>query len=212
MSLLAFTLSALFVIAGSFASWKAALYWHTRNRDARSEDPRDQEIRELGAALSIARKELAQSSGTREQLCRESNELREKLEHVSDSLANTTQKFNAAKEHLEHESKAREDSHELIAQLRRELDQARTRSTELEVQAKLALNDQSLVTSEELLSDSVDNDGLAAARAEATELTAELNRWKQHCAVLTASNKERRARIRQLESLQPSGVVPVAGG
>ena len=88
------------LVAGCIGSWQGALRWHNRTRDAQQEDPRDQEIRELSAALSIARKEvdkLGNTAGTQDS---EIDELQSKLQKKSDALTDIQQKYNTTKENL----------------------------------------------------------------------------------------------------------------
>lgn len=193
MTFVYFILIVASLSATAALSWKLALHWHARTRDARAEDPRDQEIREMGAALSIARKELARLTAEQQKLCSEATELRDKLDHSGEAMANAQEKYNATKQHLEKESAAHADLNELVAQLRRELEQAQARTTELEVQARLAANEQTMLADEELISDNNSNTNeLDEAQARIQQLQAELKRWKQHCRVLSTSNKELR--------------------
>ena len=91
----------LALLAGACAaSWKLALYWNLRTRAPREEDPRDQEIRELNAALSIARRQLAAADQEGQSNSSTSDELAHKLERLSSTLSDTKQKYIATKEHL----------------------------------------------------------------------------------------------------------------
>jgi len=136
MSVSGYFVLTIILAASCFASWKAAIYWNLRTREARDEDPRDQEIRELGAALSIARKELHKTSNAEKASTTQAMELTGKLEHTSAALADTQQKFNATKENLQKDLDKKHVLEEEIAQLRRELEQARTQVDELKLLAK----------------------------------------------------------------------------
>lgn len=190
MSVLGFLGYTLLLCAAAAGGWKGALYWHVRNRDARDEDPRDQEIRELGAALSIARKELANISDAKEAHSSAASELTSKLEHASSSLSDIQQKFNATKDHLNKEIEDKQELTEELTQLRRDLEQSQTRITELEVQAKIENSASGMIAGMDMLSD--DDAELEMLRAQHSELTAELERWKAHCATLTKTNKSLR--------------------
>ena len=65
MSVLYIAIFSLVLVAACVGSWHGALRWHNRPRDANTEDPRDQEIRELTAALNIARKDVDRLKNTR---------------------------------------------------------------------------------------------------------------------------------------------------
>ena len=193
MSVLAIFGSLLLLGAACFGSWKAALYWDVRTREAQDEDPRDQEIRELGAALSIARKELASIKDDNEASSTQKIELSSKLEHASSSLSDIKQKFNATKETLNKEIEQRQELDQEIGVLRRELDTARTRVTELEVQAKVEDSGSGMIAGFDMLAEeSADS---AELQQEIDRLSAEIDRWKQHCAVLTKTNKGLRAQL-----------------
>lgn len=192
MSLLASATLMLLVGAACFGSWKAALYWNRRTRDAHEEDPRDQEIRELSAALSIARKELARLQDDKDSSSTQALELGNKLEHASSSLSDIKQKFNATKEHLNREIEQREELSQEISQLRRELDTANTRVTELEVQSRVEHSGSDMIAGMDMLAEEDDSDEL---RKQVDQATAEIERWKQHCAVLTKTNKGLRAQL-----------------
>jgi DNA repair exonuclease SbcCD ATPase subunit len=189
LGLLGFT---LVLGAACFGSWKGALYWNRRTRDARNEDPRDQEIRELGAALSIARKELASVAEDKNAHSSEAAELASKLEHTGSSLADIQQKFNATKDHLNREIEIKQDIDQELSLVRRELEQARARVTELEIQSKVDHSGSGMIAGMDMLGD--DDAEVDELKNQLEGLTAELSRWKQHCAVLTKTNKELRAR------------------
>lgn len=191
MSVLGLLGYLLLLGAACFGSWKSALYWNRRTRDARDEDPRDQEIRELGAALSIARKELASVAEDKNATSSEATELAGKLEHTSSSLADIQQKFNATKEHLNREIETKQEIDQELAVVRRELEQARARVTELEIQSRVDHAGSGMVAGMDMLAD--DDAEVDELKKQRDELSAELERWKQHCAVLTKTNKELRA-------------------
>ncbi len=178
--------------AACFGSWKGALYWHRRTRDARDEDPRDQEIRELSAALSIARKELASVAEDKNARSSEATELAGKLEHTSSSLADIQQKFNATKEHLNREIENKQDIDQELAVVRRDLEQARSRVTELEIQTKVDHSGSGMIAGMDLMAD--DDAEIEELQRQCDALSSEVERWKQHCATLTKTNKELRAR------------------
>ncbi len=190
MSVLGFLGYTMLLGAACFASWKGALYRDVRTREARDEDPRDQEIRELGAALSIARKELASTSEDKDARSTQAAELTSKLEHTSSSLANIQQKFNATKEHLNREIEAKQELNEELAHLRRDLEQSQTRVTDLEIQSKVNESGSGIISGMDMLDD--DDSELEALQAQIQQLQQEAERWKQHCVVLTKANKDLR--------------------
>jgi len=183
--------------AACFGSWKAALYWDLRTREAQDEDPRDQEIRELGAALSIARKELARFEDDKDASSSQTMELTSKLEHTSSSLSDIKQKFNATKEHLNKEIEQRQDLDQELGVLRRELETAQTRVTELEVQAKVEDSGSGIIAGFDMLEKEAGSE--AELRSEIDRLNSEIDRWKQHCAVLKTTNKGLRAQLNLAE-------------
>jgi len=190
MSLLTSLTFVALVGATCFGSWKAALYWDLRTRDAHDEDPRDQEIRELGAALSIARKELAQVADAKDASSTQAIQLTGKLENASSSLSDIKQKFNATKEHLNKEIEQRQELNEELSVLRRELDQAKTRVTELEVQSQMENAGSDMIAGMDMVAEDEDVDDL---HDQIIQLTAEVDRWKKHCAILTNTNKSLRS-------------------
>ena len=189
MSVLNLLVFLVLTAAACFGSWKAALYWNVRTREARDEDPRDQEIRELGAALSIARKELADATDNLESRGSEAHELTTKLEFSSSSLADIKEKFNATKDHLNREIEQRQELTQELDQTRRELDTYRARVTELEVQAKVASSGSGMIAGFDVAPDEDDME-LDALRTANDSLEQEVQRWKQHCAKLTRALKQ----------------------
>lgn len=190
MSVLGFFAYTLLLCAGCLGGWKGALYWDRRTRDARDEDPRDQEIRELNAALSIARKDLANTSEVKDAQSSEAAELASKLDHTSSSLADIKQKFTATKETLNREIEARQELNEEITQLRRDLEQSRARVTELEVQSRVQESGSDMIAGMDMLTD--EDAEVEALQQQLQQLQQDVERWKQHCAVLTKANKELR--------------------
>jgi hypothetical protein len=97
MSIVSLLVFATVLVGGCLGSWQAALHWHNRTRAAEKEDPRDQEIRELTAAMNIARKQaekLGDTSGSQDSAI---VELQEKLQKTGDALTNKQKKYNATK-------------------------------------------------------------------------------------------------------------------
>lgn len=211
MSIVIYLVFAILLAAGCFGSWQAALYWQNRTRNPRKEDPRDQEIRELSAALSIARKDadrLGKSSTTHDQ---EVTEIRIKLDKANDALADTRQKFNATKDTLNKEIEARSELDARLADMHRELNDIKSRNSELELRVKIDSPTSGLVAG---LDDTVEDDEKEiftirhehkVYKEQASELetslkaqTADTDRWKQHCAVMTKTNKSLRASVDNL--------------
>lgn len=197
MSALTLSISIAAAVAAACGGWKGALWWHQRTRDARNEDPRDQEVRELGAALSIARKELAKTDTERQAAGAENSELQNKLQHLNAALSDTQQKYNATRETLNHEIEQREELVTDNGELRRELDRARTRVTELEIQIKTEAHGSGMVAGLDVMEE--DSEQLTRAQERITELEAEAARWKQHCVVMTKTNKALRADMARLQ-------------
>ena len=139
--------------AAGFAGWKGALWWDKRTRRPIPEDPRDQEIRELNATLSITRKELAKASEERDGVKGCAGTLREKLEHSNKALSDAKQKFNATKDHLSREIEQREYLLEESRIVRRELDSAQTQISELEVQLRMSTPSSEMIAGMDIFDD-----------------------------------------------------------
>ncbi|MDP6436107.1 MAG: hypothetical protein QF790_06100 [Gammaproteobacteria bacterium] len=195
MSIVAFLIFLLVFTAGCIGSWKGALYWHNRNRGPKSEDPRDQEIRELNAALSIARKDAQKLEGSNDDHQKQLAELEDRLKKASDSLTDTQQKFNATKASYNKELEEKADLLEELAQLHRECETAKSRLTELEVQAKLSHGSNMIAGLDDVADD---GDELLEAHQEIELLRNEVERWKQHCTVMSKTNKSLRAKFAEL--------------
>ena len=198
MSIVAFLIFLLVFTVGCIGSWKGALYWHNRNRGPRTEDPRDQEIRELNAALSIARKDAQKLHGSNADHEKQVAELEDRLKKTSDSLTDTQQKFNATKASYNKELEEKAELLEELAQLWRECETAKTRLTELEVQAKLSHGSNMIAGLDDVGEDS--DDELLEAHQEIELLRNEVERWKQHCTVMSKTNKILRSRLAELSA------------
>ena len=195
MSIVAFIIYLVVLTAGCAGSWKAALYWSNRTRGPQHEDPRDQEIRELAAALSVSRKAVDSAGVEKKQLEKQIWELSEKLRKTGAAFTNMQQKYNATKETLNEEIEGKSDFDVEISLLRREKDDALARIEELEVQARAAMNG-GMVAGLDMLDE--DEHALASAHQETNELRAEVEKWKQHCAVMGTTNKALRSQLNKL--------------
>ncbi|MEE4186404.1 MAG: hypothetical protein V2J12_11605 [Gammaproteobacteria bacterium] len=206
MSALTLSIFIALLVGASAASWKGSMVWNNRTRDARSEDPRDQEVRELSAALSIARKELSKTAAAHEGTMNQSSELHVRLQRAESQLTDTQQKYSATKETLNREIEQREALLEEQRLLQKDLERARARITELEIQAKVASQSSELVAGLDILDE--DEHDTEELRAQLQQLETEAARWKQHCVVITRTNKSLRA---QLEALNRKQAAPAAG-
>ena len=213
MSVLNLSIFLVMFIVGCFGSWNAALRWHNKTRDARKEDPRDQEIRELGAALNIARKEADRLGTQTAAQGTELDELKEKMQQSSDALADVQQKFNATRESLTHEIEGKEALDAELMQLRRDLEIAQTRVAEIEVQERIAPPGSGFVAG---IDDMIEDDEkevftirqehrqmkaqLASIQQKLDEQLTEAERWKQHCTVMSTTNKALRKQVDELST------------
>jgi predicted flap endonuclease-1-like 5' DNA nuclease len=212
MSTINIVVFVVIFVTGCFGSWRAALGWSNRTRDANKEDPRDQEIRELNATLSVARKDvdtLKKSSGSQGFSI---TELQEKLQKTGDALADTKQKYNATKENLDKEIEDRGELEDELRQLRGDVGRANVKIHEFEVQVGMNNSQGSGFVAG--LDDMVEDDDKEAftirqehrlmkehvqkLETQIEELTAESERWKKHCAVMTNSNKSLKARVEEM--------------
>ncbi|MCP4089212.1 MAG: hypothetical protein GY746_05425 [Gammaproteobacteria bacterium] len=205
----------ILLAGGCLASWQAALHWHKSNRKAYKEDPRDQEIRELSAALSIARKEVTKLGNTNGSQNSKINELQVKLQKTGDTLSDKQQKYNATKESLNKEIEEKNNHLEEIIQLRRELEMANGKLAELEVQAHMDTPGSGFVAG---LDDMLDDDEkevftirqehkamkdhVQVLTQKAEEQQTETKRWKQHCGVMSKTNKALKGRLEVLGGAQ----------
>ncbi|MEJ2137886.1 MAG: hypothetical protein P8Y61_00290 [Gammaproteobacteria bacterium] len=213
MSIITVSVFVLLMAGGCFGSWKGALYWQNRTRDARKEDPRDQEIRELSAALSIARKDsekLGKSSSTQDH---EIAELRIKLQKLTEVLTETRHKFNAAQDSLSKEIEQKSELDAKVAVMHRELNETKSRNAELELRVKIDSPTSGLVAG---LDDTMEDDEkevftirhehkilkerVSELQTSLDEKTTESQRWKQHCTVMTKTNKTLRSSVDDLNT------------
>ncbi len=207
-----YALIFLLTLGGAcFGSWKAALHWTNRTRDARHEDPRDQEIRELSAALSIARKNLEKLDNRSGSSAHELAVLQDQVNVTAAALAETQEKIRAANEAVSREIETREALDARLAQMRRDLDAAKSRVAELEVQVKIVSPSSGLVAGlDDVLEDDekevftirhehkIFKQQVAELEEAMTAEKAESTRWKQHCNVLGTTNKALRQRANEL--------------
>lgn len=195
MSLVAFIIYVVVLAAGCAGSWKGALYWHNRTRGPQHEDPRDQEIRELAAALSVSRKAVETHGLEKKQQEKQAWELTEKLKKTSDAFSNMQQKFNATKESLNKEIEGKSEFEEEMVQLRRDNEDANSRIDELEIQARAGQHG-GMVAELDMLDEG--EHALATALQEIDQLRIDVDKWKQHCTVMSSTNKTLRAQVAEL--------------
>jgi hypothetical protein len=200
---------------GCIASWKGALHWNNRTRNANKEDPRDQEIRELSAALSVSRKQAETLGEDNKVKDRAAVEFGEKLTKAGYAATNAEDKFITARDALNKEIESKEGFDTELIRLRKELDVATTRLSELDVQAKIASPGSGLVAGmDDVIED--DEKEMFTIRHEHRELKqmaellqkaldeqkVESERWKKHCAVMTKTNKTLRSQVDDLHRLK----------
>jgi predicted flap endonuclease-1-like 5' DNA nuclease/peptidoglycan hydrolase CwlO-like protein len=212
MSIVTTSIFFVFLVAGCVASWHAALRWQNRTRDADTKDPKDQEIRELTAAVNVARKEvetLTKSSGGQGS---EIHGLQQELQKARNALANTQEQFNATKETLNKEYEEQEDRIEANAQLRRDLEAANGRLGEFAMRGELLEEKGSGLLAG--MDDVVDDDEkevftirhehkvlkeqVDKLTGNLQEQTGDAERWKKHCGVMTQTNKTLKGQLEEL--------------
>jgi predicted flap endonuclease-1-like 5' DNA nuclease len=215
MSIISLSIFLAILSGGCFASWKGALLWNSRTRDARKEDPRDQEIRELSAALSVSRKQVETLDSENTLKDKEVIALGEKLTKAGYALTNSQQEDNATKEALDKEIESKAEFDAELVRLRRELHTANTRLAEIDVEVKIASPGSGLVAG---MDDVVEDDEkeMFTIRHEHRELKqivgvlqqsldeqkTESGRWKKHCAVMTRTNKTLRSQVDELPKIR----------
>jgi len=194
------TLLIIAAIGGAgFGGWHAALWWHNRTRDPHSEDPRDQEIRELRAALSIAQKLAADTGKEKDAIARELIGVGESLKRAETAANNSLQKYAVTKEALNKELAEREELQEDIKHYRAEMDELETRNHELEMRLNLSEGPDLILAEEE--------QKFEQARKQTAILQAEVEKWKQHCAVLGKNAKVLREKIESMRMNLSSQVI-----
>lgn len=215
MSTISVSIFLAILTGGCFASWKGALLWNNRTRDARQEDPRDQEIRELSAALSVSRKQVETQSNEHKAKDQATAELQEKLAKAGYALTNIQQEYEATKIALNKEIESKEDIDIELGRLRRELNTASGRLAELDVEVKIASPGSGLVAG---MDDVIEDDEkemftirhehrelkqlVAVLQQSLDEQKTESERWKKHCAVMTKTNKTLRSQVDELPQLR----------
>lgn len=215
MSTISLSIFLAVLTGGCVASWKGALLWNNRTRDANKEDPRDQEIRELAAALSVSRKQVETLGADNKAKDLSAIELEEKLKKAGYAVSNAEEKSSAARDALNKEIESKEDIDVELARLRKELGAANTRLSEIDVEVKIASPGSGLVAG---MDDVVEDDEkeMFTIRHEHRELKqmaqvlqqsldeqkAESERWKKHCAVMTKTNKALRCQVDELPKLR----------
>ena len=206
MSTLTLSMFIALLVGASAASWKGSMAWNNRTRDARNEDPRDQEVRELSAALSIARKELSRTAEAHEGTVSQSSEMHVRLQRAESALADTSQKYTTTKETLNKEIEQRDGLLEEQRLLQQELERSRARITELEIQAKVSSQSSGMVAGLDILDE--DDQEVEQLREKIAALETESARWKQHCVVVTRTNKMLRKKLDQLSSSAAAAASP----
>lgn len=202
MGIMSILISLLIIAAiggAGFGGWHGALWWHNRTRDPRSEDPRDQEIRELRAALSIAQKLAADTGKEKDAVARELIGVRETLKRAEVAANNSLQKYAMTKEALNKELAEREELQEDIKHYRAEMDELETRNHELEMRLNLSEGPDLILTEEE--------QRFEQSRKQLAEMQTEVTKWKQHCAVLAKNARVLREKIDALKVAAPAQVV-----
>jgi len=215
MSTISLSIFLAVLTGGCFASWKGALLWNNRTRDANKEDPRDQEIRELAAALSVSRKQVETLNADNKAKDISTIEFGEKLKKASYAVTNAEEKYKSARDALNKEIESKEDIDIELARLRKELGAANTRLSEIDVEVKIASPGSGLVAGmDDVIED--DEKEMFTIRHEHRELKqmaqvlqqslgeqkTESERWKKHCAVMTKTNKGLRSQVDELPKLR----------
>ena len=182
-------ISLLLVIAGTgFGSWHGALWWRNRTREPDSIDPRDQEIRELRAALSVTRKAVTELKAQQDQQTQTLAQAVAEATKAESALSNSQQKYNMTKDVLNKEIKARTDVQDELNVSRREIASLTARLHELEMQN--ALNESPILLPAE-----------TTQSPSTAVLETEISRWKRNCSLLVKSEKSLRAEVTRLSEM-----------
>jgi len=171
------------------------------------EDPRDTKIRELQAALKVARGDIANQTQTISKSGIDSAKAVEQIKVLTDKLEGYEQRAASAIEGMEQETIEKNQLREELAVAKVDIDTLNSRLQELELEQSVsdsgAMLDASQMTSDE----KDESDGLGRTSLIQT-LDAEAQRWKRHCQVLGDELKTQREKMQQAVNI-PAPVAPV---
>ncbi|MGI9308714.1 MAG: hypothetical protein ACR2P6_05600 [Gammaproteobacteria bacterium] len=192
MSLLVIFLVVLGVLSACLGSWKAALYWDRRSRPLEDLDPRDQEIRELRAALNVTRNANGDFRRKHKDMTQSLKLSQESLNKTQNALANCQQKYTVTKEVLNKEQLEKEELVDDVSHYRAEMNDLKNKVHQQEMELQLGGGSEGLVSVNEQMADK-------AQAEEIKKLKQELDRWKQHCQVLGKNAKVLRAKLEEAQ-------------
>lgn len=204
MSILVGFLVLLGFSGACFGSWKGALYWDRRTRPPEDLDPRDQEIRELRAALNVTRNANGDYRRKHKEMTHGVKLSQENLQKTQNALANCQQKYTVTKDVLSKEQREKEELADDLSLTRHDMNDHKNRIHELEMELQLAGGPEGLVSVSDQLGEQAQNE-------EIKKLKQEVDRWKQHCQVLGQNTKVLRSKLEQAQmATQPPFPAPQA--
>ncbi len=138
MSTLIVVASLASVTVGLLVGWGLAIRDRKKPRPTKGEDPRDQALRELRAALNIAQKNVDESKGKTDNRSLELQEARETLEQTEATLNNIQEKYAGSKDQLNQELEDKEKLIQELTQHRNDRDKFKAKIDELEMQLNVS--------------------------------------------------------------------------
>ena len=217
-------MSTLFVMLSLIACGATAAigafgmrFYIERNRIiAEREDPRDTKIRELQAAVKLARKDLVLTRNSMTETTDHLKLAHERIDELIEQRDFSREKFNSCEALLKKEIGDRELLQEKLSVAKTQVENLKERNQELELQIRHSNEGEMLSPSfheSDHESDELEEETVTQVSTPEfvddgspsliQSLTGELDRWKHHCHVLGNELKHQREQIGQ------NGAIPV---
>ena len=174
MSTLILVASLGSVTVGLLVGWALALRHRKKVRPTKGEDPRDQALRELRAALNVAQKNAEVSKGKTDDNSLELKKTAETLEQTQATLTKIQEKYASTRDNLNKELEEKEELIQELTQHRNDRDKLKAKIDELEVQLNVS-------TGPDLMA--------AATEAKLAEAQADAEALRSQMEMLRATSK-----------------------
>ena len=172
---------------------------------ARSEDPRDTQIRDLVASMKIAKEDVVKARTKEHEFKEHVDMAHMRIKELQERLDSVNKKYYACNENLNKEHAEKEMLEERLKATMQQLETSQQRVQEMEMEMSVGGSDDMLDPADAGQSDAHDeprdDDEIFSSDVQDSSpsliqcLTTEMERWKRHCRVLGEELKAQRDKL-----------------
>jgi predicted flap endonuclease-1-like 5' DNA nuclease len=211
MSILFYVLTFLAcIVTAAGGAW--AMRWHIeRSRDvSEREDPRDSQIRDLLAQVSMMKNDMARNQKSAEEATEHVDMAHDRIHDLTGRMIKLANVVASTESELKESNADKDLLRDKLSVASQQLDTLKTRTQELEVELSVTRDADMLEPATADIEHGDEDEDIEKLASVSTpdidettpsllhSLTAELDRWKRHCRVLGDELKLQRERLAQI--------------